>query len=129
MKIEPLIVVKDVQTSSQFYQDLLQCQSGHGGNEYEMLISDEQPILQLHRQETHEHPEIWDPKIKNGNGIVLWFRTDDFENVVRRARKLNAKIVAEPHVNQNALQNEFWIRDPDGYLVVISDKMGSVKTG
>jgi hypothetical protein len=36
MKVEPL----DVQVSSEFYQNILLCESGHGGDEYEMLISD-----------------------------------------------------------------------------------------
>lgn len=71
MKIEPLIVVKDVQVSSRFYQSLLNCQSSHGGDEYEMLTSDGQLILQLHRQETHEHPGLWNREIPNGNGTAL----------------------------------------------------------
>lgn len=39
MKIEPLIVVNNVQLSSQFYQQVSLCQSAHGGDEYEMLTS------------------------------------------------------------------------------------------
>ena len=127
MKIEPLIVVKDVQVSSRFYRALLDCQSGHGGDEYEMLMSAGQLVLQLHKQETHEHPGLWDREIPNGNGIALWFRIEDFNKAVEKAKKLNVEVVAEPHVNPNAMQNEFWFEDPDGYLVVISNKMGSVK--
>ena len=42
MKAEPLIVVKNVQASSEFYQKILLCESGHGGDEYEVLMSDGQ---------------------------------------------------------------------------------------
>lgn len=124
MKIEPLIVVKDVPASSRFYQTLLECQSGHGGDEYEMLMSGDRLILQLHRQDVHEHPGLWDSKTRPGNGVALWFRTDDFDSAVQRIQSLNAEIVASPHVNPNARQNEIWFRDPDGYLVVISNHSG-----
>jgi|APSaa5957512622_1039677.scaffolds.fasta_scaffold258147_1 hypothetical protein len=59
--------------------------------------------------------------------MVLWFRIEDFEITVGRTKKLNIEVIAEPHVNPNAKQNEFWFKDPDGYLVVISNKMGSAK--
>ena len=128
MKIEPLIVVKDVQASSDFYQELLGCQSGHGGDEYEMLMSDGRLLLQLHRQEVHEHPGLWDRRVPNGNGVALWFRMEDFKLAVARAKALKVETVREPHVNPNAMQNEFWLRDPDGYLVVICDKKGSASS-
>lgn len=124
MKIEPLIVVHDVEVSSRFYQEILQCESGHGGNEYEMLIFEGQLLLQLHHRDAHEHPGMWNPEISNGNGVILWFRTDDFNGAVERIRKIGAEIVTEPHINPNAEQHEIWLRDLDGYLVVISDNIG-----
>ncbi len=127
MKIEPLIVVKDVEASSKFYQELLQCQSGHGGNEYEMLMKDGRLILQLHHQDAHEHPGMWTEGISPGNGVVLWFRTDNFEEAMDRIHKMKAKIVEGPLVNPNALQNEIWLKDLDGYMVVISDNFGDAK--
>lgn len=41
-----------------------------------------------------------------GNGILLWFRTDEFEDAVERVRKFSPKTVAEPHINPNAQQHE-----------------------
>ena len=61
------------------------------------------------------------------NGVVLWFRTADFENAVAQIRAVQAEIVHEPHINPNAQQYETWFRDPDGYLVVVSGLMGSAK--
>ena len=124
MKIEPLIVVKDVLLSSRFYQSTLGLESAHGGDEYEMLMADGKLVLQLHHRDAHEHAGMWEPNIRAGNGVVLWFRTNDFEGVVTKIREANAEIVAEPHVNPNAQQHEIWLRDPDGYLVVVSDNFG-----
>ena len=102
MKIESLIVVKDVEESSKFYQYLLQCESGHGESEYEMLMFEGELVLQLHAQDTHDHPGMFDHDPPLGNGILLWFRTDDFDAAVKRVISLNAEIVTEPHINPNA---------------------------
>ena len=48
----------------------------------------------------------------------------NFDKAVVRIRSLGAEIVAEPHINPNARQHEIWFRDPDGYLVVVSDNVG-----
>lgn len=127
MKIEPLITVKDVAASSQFYQKLLGCESAHGGDEYEMLTLEGKLLLQLHRQDAHEHPGLWNAESPVGNGMILWFRTHDFDESVSKIRDLNPEIVTEPHINPNAQQHEIWLRDPDGYLVVISDNIGDAK--
>jgi hypothetical protein len=39
---------------------------------------------------------------------------------VARARELRADILEEPHVNPNANHRECWLRDPDGYVVVLA---------
>ena len=46
---------------------------------------------------------------------------------VELLHQADAEIVAEPHVNPNAPQREIWFRDPDGYLVVTSGRMGEVR--
>ncbi len=38
MRAQPLIVCRDVEASSRFYQQLLGCQSAHGGPEYDRLV-------------------------------------------------------------------------------------------
>ncbi len=124
MKIEPLIVVSDVEKLSKFYQAVLGLQSAHGGDEYEMLTHEGSLVLQLHKQDAHEHPGMWQGSVPNGNGVLLWFRTKEFESTVSKIRNCGATIVAEPHVNPNAKQHEIWFKDPDGYLVVVSDHFG-----
>ena len=124
MNIEPMIVVKNIPLARDFYQKALGLQAVHGGDEYEMLMANGKLVLQLHHHDAHEHPGLWEPNVRAGNGTVLWFRTKYFADAVSKIRKANANIVAEPHVNPNAKQHEFWFRDPDGYMVVVSDNPG-----
>jgi predicted enzyme related to lactoylglutathione lyase len=55
-----------------------------------------------------------------GNGLLLFFRVDDFDMALPRARALVARLEEEPHVNPNTGTREFSLRDPDGYYVTIS---------
>ena len=62
MNPQPLICVSDVEASSRWYQRLLDCQSSHGGPEYERLMSGGRLILQLHRWDVeHHHGRLGDP--------------------------------------------------------------------
>ncbi len=127
MQPQPLIAVRDVEGSSRWYQRLLGCKSGHGGTEYERLVDGEKLILQLHDWDAHEHPHLGDPATKPyGNGVLLWFQIGDFDAAVARARALSAEILEGPQVNPNANQREIWLRDPDGYVVVLASAYGEV---
>ena len=55
-----------------------------------------------------------------GNGLLLFFRVDDYEMALRRARALVTRLEEEPHVNPNTRTKEFSLRDVDGYYVTIS---------
>jgi Glyoxalase/Bleomycin resistance protein/Dioxygenase superfamily len=55
-----------------------------------------------------------------GNGLLLFFRVDDFDMALKRARALVTRLEEEPHVNPNTQTGEFSLRDPDGYYVTIS---------
>lgn len=127
MHPQPLIAVRDVELSSRWYQKLLACESGHGGPEYEQLVCDGRLILQLHHWDAHEHPYIGDSALTPyGNGVLLWFQTDEFGAAVERARALSAEILEEPHINRNANHLECWLRDPDGYVVVLAGAYGDI---
>jgi hypothetical protein len=52
---------------------------------------------------------------------VLFFRVDDFDMTLRRARALVTRLEEEPRVNPNTQTREFALRDPDGYWVSISE--------
>jgi hypothetical protein len=82
-------------------------------------------ILQLHAWDVdHHHGSMGDPSMAVGNGVLLWFEVDDFDDVVARARALDAPGVLDVHRNPNADHRELWIRDPDGYTVVIASPDG-----
>ncbi|HEY2799444.1 MAG TPA: VOC family protein [Chthoniobacterales bacterium] len=131
MRPQPLISVRDVEASSRWYQRLLGCESTHGGAEYERLVSGGQLILQLHRWDVaHHHGAIGDPHLPHGNGILLWFETDDFDAAVARAGEMQAAVVLPRHCNPPDGKGgpnhwEIWLRDPDGYTVVLTSPDGS----
>lgn len=119
---QPMIAVADVGDASRWYQEVLGASSGHGGGEYEQLLVDGNLIMQLHGLEvSHHHAMIGDPGLPVGNGVALWFEAADFDAAVGRIRALGARIVTDVHVNPNAGHREIWIRDLDGYLVVIAE--------
>jgi catechol 2,3-dioxygenase-like lactoylglutathione lyase family enzyme len=133
MRPQPLIAVADVEASSRWYQRLLGCLSDHGGTEYERLVSPQGVlILQLHRFEVkHHHGAIGNPDDKPyGNGVLLWFEIDDFEAAIARVAELKAEIVLPRHRNPPDGDGgpnhwECWLRDPDGYMVVLASPDGS----
>src|SRR5437763_119185 len=104
MRPQPLICVRDVEASSRWYQRLLGCQSAHGGPEYERLVSGDRLVLQLHRWEVeHHHGPIGDPNLKPyGNGVILWFETDDFEAAAARAEEMKVEVVLPRHRHAGA---------------------------
>jgi catechol 2,3-dioxygenase-like lactoylglutathione lyase family enzyme len=127
MRPQPLIAVTDVEASSRWYQRLLGCASNHGGSAYEQLVSNGQLILQLHSFEVeHDHVPIGNPNDRPyGNGVLLWFEADDFEAVVQRSAEMNVEIVMPRYRNLPANHWECWMRDPDGYIVVVASPYGT----
>jgi catechol 2,3-dioxygenase-like lactoylglutathione lyase family enzyme len=132
MQPQPLIAVTDVEVSTRWYQHLLHCHSAHGGPEYDRLDWNGVLVLQLHRFEVaHHHGPIGNPDDRPyGNGVLLWFEVDDFDDAVARADALKAEIVLPRHRNPpegNGGPNHWepWLRDPDGYTVVLASPDGS----
>lgn len=124
MQLAPLICVQDVPASSRWYQRLLGAQSGHGGNEYERLNdADGRLVLQLHRWDVdHDHGPLGDPALPHGNGVLLWFELPDFDAAVARAEGLKVDVVRPRRWSENG-NWEFWLRDPDGYALVLTSPL------
>jgi predicted enzyme related to lactoylglutathione lyase len=129
---QTMIAVRDVEESSRWYQQLLGLRSDHGGAEYERLLAGSTLVLQLHHRDVeHHHGLFVNPHAEVGNGVLLWFgEVADFDDVVARAEGLNAPIVRAPHRNppegegNGPGHREIWIKDPDGYTVVVASTDG-----
>jgi catechol 2,3-dioxygenase-like lactoylglutathione lyase family enzyme len=132
MRPQPLLAVRDVEASSRWYQYLFGCRSDHGGPEYERLVWGNTLVLQLHKWEVeHHHGRIGDPDAKPyGNGVLLWFEIEDFDEAMNRIAELKAEIILPRHRNPpdgigGPNHWECWFRDLDGYAVVIASPDGS----
>ncbi len=128
---QPLLAVSDVEATSRWYQRLLGCQSAHGGPDYERLERDGRLIMQLHHWAVdHHHGPIGDPALAHGNGVLLWFEIDDFDAAMERVAELQPPIVLPRHRNPPDGDGgpnhwEVWLRDPEGYLVVLASPDGT----
>ncbi len=56
-----------------------------------------------------------------GNGLILFFRVDNLNHILDNAQQLNANIEKDIHYNENSLKNQFILRDPDNYYLIISE--------
>jgi len=118
-----IIGVADVPASFKWYQSLLGLPATTPGHQYfgQILDADGTVLLCLHEWGAHEHPTLTSPDFaKPGNGLLLFFRVDDFAEALPRARALVPALEEEPQVNPNTGTTEFALRDPDGYYVMIS---------
>ena len=128
-----IIGVRDVPASFRWYQALFgQPETLPAHDDFGQLVdSDGTVLLCLHEWgdapkktiigRSHNHPTLMSPeKASPGNGLLLFFRVDDFDMALKRARNLVVRFEEEPHVNPNTQTSEFSVRDPDGYYVTIS---------
>ena len=122
-RIWTIIGVRDVSSSLKWYQSLfgqpttLPAHDDFG----QILDSDGTVLLCLHQWGAHEHPSLMTPDHGTpGNGLLLFFRVDDFDLALQRVRSLVSRLEEEPHLNSSTRTKEFSLRDPDGYYVTIS---------
>ena len=132
IRAQPLIAVRDVRASSRWYSELLGADSlpDHSHRDfYDRVHLAGQIILQLHAWDMEDHPNLTNPgAAPPGHGVLLWFEVNNFDAVVDRARALQADVILEPHVNPNPQHREMWLRDPDGYVVVIASPDGEASS-
>ena len=118
-----IIGVSDVRSSFKWYQSLFGQPETAPGHDYfgQILDTDGTVLLCLHQWAAHDHPSLMSPDDGTpGNGLLLFFRVDDYEMAVNRARALADRFEEESHVNPNTETTEFSLRDPDGYYVTIN---------
>jgi catechol 2,3-dioxygenase-like lactoylglutathione lyase family enzyme len=118
-----IVGVRDVPGSFKWYQSLFGQPETPPGHDYfgQILDMDGTVLLCLHQWGAHEHPSLMSlDEASPGNGLLLFFRVDDYELALKRARALIDQFEEEPHVNPNTQTWEFSLRDPDGYYVTTS---------
>lgn len=119
-----IIGVRDVAASCRWYQSLFGQPLTPPAHDHfgQILDEDGTMLLALHQWGAHEHPSLTSPDVAvPGNGLLLFFRVDDYAEALTRARALVTRFDEEPHVNPNTQTPEFSLRDPDGYFVTISE--------
>jgi len=122
-RIWTIIGVNDVRASFMWYQSLFGQPQTAPVHDYfgQLLDSDGTILLCLHEWGAHGHSSLMSPdRATPGNGLLLFFRVDDFDLALQRARTLVARLEEEPHTNPNTRTQEFTVRDLDGYYVTIS---------
>ena len=118
-----IIGVSDVPSSFKWYQSLFGQPKTRPGHDYfgQILDTDGTVLLCLHQWGAHEHPSLMSADASPpGNGLLLFFRVDDFDMALKRARIIATRFEEEPHVNPNTQTRQFSLRDPEGYYVTIS---------
>ena len=118
-----IIGVRDVPVSFKWYQSLFGLPETLPGHDHfgQIVDTDGTVLFCLHQWGAHDHPSLMSPDDGTpGNGLLLFFRVDDYGMALKRARALVDRFEEEPHVNPNTQTREFSLRDPDGYYVTIS---------
>lgn len=118
-----IVGVRDVAHSFKWYQSLFGQPATAPAHSYfsQLVDSDGTVLLCLHEWAVDSHPPLMSPDEGTpGNGLLLFFRVDDYTNALERARALTSRFEEQPHMNPNTRTEEFSLRDPDGYYVTIS---------
>ena len=119
-----IIGVADVARSFDWYQSLFGQPKSAPAHDYFGTIADTDGtvLLCLHAWGAHEHPTLTSPdRAEPGNGLILFFRVDDFGQALLRASLLVDELAEEPRTNAATGTREFALRDPDGYYVMVSE--------
>jgi catechol 2,3-dioxygenase-like lactoylglutathione lyase family enzyme len=118
-----IIGVESVAESVRWYQSLFGQPHSAPAHDYfgQILDEDGTVLLCLHAWGAHEHPTLTSPELaKPGNGLILFFRVDDFDAALKRARTIVPQLEEEPSLNPATGTMEFSLLDPDGYYVMVS---------
>jgi catechol 2,3-dioxygenase-like lactoylglutathione lyase family enzyme len=118
-----IIGVRDVPASFKWYQAVFGQPASGPAHDYwgQICDTDGTVLLCLHQWGSHDHPSLMSPDTaRPGNGLLLFFRVDDFDMALQRARALVSRLDEEPQVSPATGTREFALRDPDGYSVMIS---------
>lgn len=122
MEVDPILAVRNVFKTSEWYQAVFDCKSIHGGDEFDVLVTKEGEIfICLHKWGEHDHPTMKNPQASIGNGLILYFRTENLDEIRQNLTKIGYEVEKEIQLNPNSGKREFSLRDPNGYYLTISE--------
>jgi catechol 2,3-dioxygenase-like lactoylglutathione lyase family enzyme len=134
VKAQPILAVRDVRESARWYARILGSAESTGSppsdhdHIYRRIYVGDELVLQLHAWDEEDHPNLVDAdRAPVGHGVLVWFEVDDYSAVAARAYTLGAHVIEEK-VNPNAHHRELWLRDADGYVIVLASPDGSADT-
>lgn len=121
-RLDPIIAVKDIETSSEWYKSIFGWRRTHGGNDFGVLVSEnDEVLLCLHKWGADEHPTMRNRNVISGNGLILYYKSGDINLVRKMVSKMDWPVEKEIHLNSNSTKMEFSLRDPDGYYLTITE--------
>ena len=122
MKVDPIIAVKDVEVSSKWYQSIFGLRSMHSGNEFDILVDKNDEVqLCLHKWGEHDHPTMQTSNMSTGNGLILYFRTENLEQIRENLKNMNYNVLEEIQISPNSRRKEFSFRDSEGYYITVAE--------
>ncbi len=86
-----------------------------------LVSENDQVLICLHNWGVHEHPTMTNPSITPGNGLILYFRTENMNLIRQNVEKIGGSVEDDIHLNPNSMKKEFSLRDPDGYYLTITE--------
>ncbi|HTY51492.1 MAG TPA: VOC family protein [Steroidobacteraceae bacterium] len=133
VRSQPILAVRNVLASARWYARILGSAEATGSlpsdheHLYRRIYVGEDLVLQLHAWDEEDHPNLKDrDRAPVGHGVLVWFELDDYAAAVARARAIGADVIEEKF-NPNARHHELWLRDLDGYVVVLASPDGSAE--
>ena len=130
VKTQPILAVRDVQVSARWYARILGSAEPTGSppsdhdHLYRRIYVADELVLQLHAWDEEDHPNLVDrDRAPVGHGVLIWFEVDDYGAAAARARAIGVHEIEEIY-NPSAHHRELWLRDPDGYVVVLASPDG-----
>ncbi len=92
MKIDPIIAVDDVKKAALWYEKIFNLKLDFSNEHFANLLNKlGETELCLHKWSKDGHHSMQE-KVLSGNGLILFFRTDEMGQVYNRAVQNNCKI-------------------------------------
>ena len=121
MRSTPMLFVRDVPASADWYKDLMGATTDHHREDFDRVVDGDEVLLMLHRWNDGEHGmPVPADGAEAGLGFIVWINVPDVDRVYARAKAKGAEIVSDLHSNPLAGWREFTLRDPDGYRIAFA---------